>query len=108
MPRSAPATSVVDQLQPLGVDQVRFGQYDYSCRDLQQIHDGQVLAGLGHHTFVCGDDKHDGVQSSDPGQHVLDEVAVARHIHDAHRLPIGQGQPGEAQIDGHLALALFF
>ncbi len=51
--------------------------------DAEQIEDGQVLAGLGHHAFVGGDDQQGQVDAADAGQHVLDEALVAGHVDDA-------------------------
>ena len=93
-----------DKLQPAGVgSKVCFGQHDQSGRDLQQVQDGQVLAGLRHDAFVGGDDQQGRVDPPDPGQHVLDKVPVPGHIHDADLLAVGQGEPSKAKVDGHLA-----
>ncbi len=61
-----------------------------------------MLAGLGHHPLVGGDDEQGRVDAAHAGKHVLDEVDVAGHVDDAHRLAVWQRQPGEAQVDGHL------
>ena len=96
-----------DQLQPVRVpDQIRLRQRDDATTNLQKVEDRQVLPRLGHHPFVGRDDEQRRVDPPHPGQHVLDEVAVPRHVDDAHRLAFGKGKPGEAQIDGHLPLLL--
>jgi len=65
-----------------------------------------VLTGLGHHAFIGGDDEEGSVNAAYPGEHVLDKVTVSRHIHDAHRLAVGEREPGEAQVNRHLPLLL--
>ena len=74
---------------------------------LQQIEDGQVFTGLGHHALVGRNDQQCGVNASHSGQHVFDEVSVTRDVDDAHLFAGWEGHPGEAQVDGHLALLLF-
>ena len=96
------------QVQPVGiVNQVYLRQNDQSGRDLQQVEDSQVFTRLGHHALVGRDDQQRGVNAAHAGQHILDEVAVAGHVHDADLLAVWQGQPGEAEVNGHLALLLF-
>ncbi len=73
---------------------------------VQEVEDGQVLAGLGHHALVGGDDQQGQVDAAHAGQHVLDEALVAGHVDDADLLAAGQAQPGEAEVDGHLPLLL--
>ena len=97
-----------DQVEPARIRrEIDLGQHDESGWDLQQVEYGQVLAGLRHHAFVRGDDQQRGVDPPDARQHILDEVAVTRHIHDACFLAIWKGEPAKAQLDGHLACLLF-
>jgi hypothetical protein len=44
--------------------------------------DGQVLARLGHDALVGGNHQHGEIDAAHPGQHVLDEALVARHVDD--------------------------
>ena len=67
-----------------------------------------MLTGLGHHPLVGSHYKESRIYPPDPGQHILDKVLMPRHIHDADPLTTGQGQPGKAQINGHLPFLLFF
>ena len=108
MPRSASRTSSLDQLQPIGIDQIDLGQRDHAGVDLEQIENGQMLARLRHHAFVGGDDEQRRVDAAHARQHVLDEVDVAGHVHDADRFAARQREPRKAEIDRHLALAFFF
>ena len=64
----------------LGVDEILLGNRDDAARDPQQPADGEVLARLRHHRLVGGDDQQHGVDAADPGQHVLDETLVSRHV----------------------------
>ena len=65
-----------------------------------------MLAGLRHDALVGGDDDEGGIDAAHPGQHVLNEVDVPRHVDQSERLAVGEFHPGEAEVDGHLALAL--
>ncbi len=76
--------------------------------NLQQVKNGKVLAGLRHDTLIRRDDQQRGIDPADACQHVLDEIPVAGYINDANFLAAGQGEPGEAEINGHLAFLLFF
>ena len=60
-----------------------------------------MLKGLGHRAFIGSNNEQRGVDAANPGQHVLDESLVARDVDKAHRLPVGEREPGEAQVDGH-------
>src|SRR5262245_11191127 len=66
-----------------------------------------MLARLRHHALVGGHHEQGGVDAAHAGQHVFDEVAMARHVDHPDRLAAWQIEPGEAQVDGHLALTLF-
>ena len=98
----------LDQLEPvLVLDGVGLGQGDNPAVDVEQVEDGQVLAGLGHDPFVGGDDKQGGVDAAHTGEHVLDKVFVAGDVDDADLLAARQGQPGKAQVDGHVPFFFF-
>ena len=63
-----------------------------------------MLAGLRHHPLVGRNNEKGGIDAAHAGQHVLDEVDVAGHIDHADLFVARQRQPGEAQVDCHLAL----
>jgi len=63
-----------------------------------------VLPRLGHHAFIGGHNQQRRVNAAHAGQHILNKIAVAGHIHHPDRQAAGQSQPGEAQVDGHLPL----
>ena len=65
-----------------------------------------MLYGLGHNTFVRGDDQHGKVNAPSPGQHIFDEFFVARHIHDPCLRAVRPVQSGKPRLDGN-APALF-
>jgi len=67
-----------------------------------------MFARLRHDAFVRGDDEQGGVYAPDARQHVLDEVAVAGHVHDADLFAGGEREPAEAEVNRHLARLLFF
>ena len=60
-----------------------------------------------HDAFVSGDDEQGGVYAADTGQHFLNEVAMTGDIYNANGFAVGQVEPGEAQVNGHLAALLF-
>ena len=61
-----------------------------------------MFARLRHDALIGGDDEQGQVDAAHAGEHVFDEVAVAGHIDNADLL-IAQRQPGEAEVDRHLA-----
>jgi len=65
-----------------------------------------MFTGLGHHTFIGCHHKHNSINSTNPGKHVFNEIAMPRHIHNPDLLPIWQNKPGKAQFNGHLPLLL--
>jgi hypothetical protein len=67
-----------------------------------------VFAGLRHDALVRRDHEQGRVNAAHPRQHILDEIAVAGHVNHAYRLAVREVEPGEAQVNGHLPLALFF
>ena len=98
----------LDQFDPFGiVNQVDFAQNDDDILNVEQLQDGEVFAGLRHDAFVGGDDEQGGVDPADASQHILYEVAMARHIDNADGFAIWQVEPGEAQVNRHLAALLF-
>ena len=72
-----------------------------------------MLLGLRHPAIVGGDDQQREIDGADAGDHVLDEVLVARHVDDAQtkgrrrRRRGRQLQVGKAEIDGDAARLLF-
>ena len=50
-----------------------------------------MLAGLRHDAFVGRDDQQHGVDSTDAGQHVLDEAFVPGHVYERHVVPSDPG-----------------
>ena len=42
-----------------------------------------MLARLGHDSFVGSNHEEGQIDAADAGQHVFDEIPVARHIHEA-------------------------
>ena len=95
-----------DQFQPVVVDEVLLSDDGQPAVDVEQVDDGQVLAGLRHHGLVRGDDEQGEVYAADAGQHVVDEPLVARNVDDADLVAARQTHPGEAQIDGHAPFLL--
>ena len=65
-----------------------------------------MLARLRHHRFVRRNHQQHRVDSTDAGEHVLDEAFVARHVHER---DIEVPNPGvrETEIDRNAARFLF-
>jgi hypothetical protein len=97
-----------DEFPPFRIHQIGFGQRDDARRDLQEVEDGEVLAGLRHDALVGGDDEQHSVNAAHAREHVFDEVAVAGHVYHADGLAVGQREPREAEVNRHLAFAFFF
>ena len=67
-----------------------------------------MLARLGHRPFVGGDDQECSIHPAPRPASMFSMKSICpRHIDDTHRLLVGQRQPGEAQVDGHLTQLLF-
>src|SRR5512138_1727058 len=61
-----------------------------------------MLPGLRHDDFVRRNDEQGCIEAAHPREHVLDEVAMAGHIHDTDFFTAGKRQPAEAKLDRHL------
>ena len=92
--------------RPFIVDQIPLRQCDDAALDAEDAKDRQMLARLGHDALVERHDEQHGIDRTDPGQHVADEVLVTRDVHDAEVPSIRQTQPGETEVDRHPPLAL--
>ncbi|GBD18617.1 hypothetical protein HRbin27_01115 [bacterium HR27] len=75
--------------------------------DVQEVENGQVFPGLGHRPLVGRHDQKSRVEPADAGEHVLDESLVTGDVDDTQPPTTRQGHPGEAEVDGHLALFFF-
>jgi len=63
-----------------------------------------VLPGLRHHAVIGRHHQQCQVDAGGPGHHVAHEVLVAGNVHHADDRAVGQGERGEAQVDGDAAL----
>ena len=97
---------LLDQLQPLGLGEIRLGQHDEPARDAEQLADREMLPRLRHHALVGRDDQHDEVDPADARQHVLHEPLVPGDVDDAERQALAEVEVGEADVDGDAALLL--
>ena len=66
-----------------------------------------MFAGLRHDAVVGRDDEQGEVDAGRPGEHVLDEPLVPRHVHDAQRRRVAEVEVGEPDVDGDAAGLLF-
>src|SRR2546425_5323045 len=56
---------VLHELEPVALDEIGLGQHDEAALDVQERADREVLARLGHHALVGGDDEHREVDAAD-------------------------------------------
>ena len=96
-----------NQVEPLGVDEVRLGEDDDPVFHVEQVEDLEVLARLGHHALVGRDDEERRVEAMGPGEHVAHEARVAWHVDDADLAPARERHVRESEVDGHAAALLF-
>src|SRR5439155_15137798 len=73
----------------------------------EEPRDVEVLPGLRHHPFVCGDDQQHEVDAGGAGQHVLNQALVAGDIDDPGPPAAGKVEVRKAEVDRH-SPALFF
>ena len=93
-------------------DQIGLRQRHHRAANAEVAQDLQMLLGLRHPSIVGGDDEECEIDRADAGHHVLDEVFVPGHVHDAdverrgrHRR--GQIEMRESQIDRDATRFLF-
>ena len=77
-------------------------------RDGQEPADIEVFPGLRHDGLVGRHHQQHRIDSSNAGQHILDEALVAGNVHEAHSQPVAELQAGKAQIDGDPPLLFLF
>ena len=94
----------LDQLEPLGLHQVRLGVRHHQAWHPQKTHDPEVLAGLRHDPFVGGHHEEDHVHAGGAGQHGTHEGLVPRHVHHPEAEPVVRaGEFRESKLDGDAA-----
>src|SRR5690606_5035488 len=77
-----------------------------AATDAEEVHDREVLAGLGHDALVGGDDEEHDVDAGGPREHVADERLVAGDVDDGELLSVRPAEVGEAEVDGDAAALL--
>ena len=98
--------SSITELRRCGVHQVNLGQRHQPVPQAHQREDVQVLVGLRHDAVVGGHDENDHVHAVRAGDHVADEIHVARHVHDADDAFVCQPAGSEAEVNRQAALFL--
>ena len=96
----------VGQLEQLGVDQIRLGEHDDARLDAEQFENPEVLLRLRLPPLGGGHDEHTGRDTTDPGEHVAEELHVTGHVDEAEFLTGRQRRVCEAEIDGEPAALL--
>ena len=94
------------EFEKVVVNEVGLGEGDETPSDVEEVEDGEVLAGLGHDAFVGGDNEEGHVDAADAGEHIADEALVAGNVDDGDFLAGREGEPGEAEVDGHAPFLL--
>ena len=82
------------------VHRVHLRQRHHAPLDPQQLGDGQVLPGLGHHALFRRDHQQQQVDAGRARHHGAHQTLVARHVHHPELCSVGQGEGGEAQLQG--------
>ena len=93
---------LLEEREPVGAElgeEVRLRHGDDAAGDTEEPADVEVLAGLGHHPLVRGDDEDDEVDPARARGHGADEPLVARDDHDAGDGPVRQCEVREPQLD---------
>ena len=67
--------------------------------DAEQVEDPEVLLALGHPPLGGRHHQDRRLHGADPGQHVLEEPDVARHVDEPQLLPRRQRGEGEPEVD---------
>ena len=86
---------------------IDLGERDDAAGDVEQVDNGEMLAGLRHDAVVGGDHEQHEIDAGGAGQHVVDEFLMPRHVDKAEHGAVRCRQIGEAEIDGN-ATRLFF
>ena len=94
------------QLAHLRVHHVDLVEHHDPAREPQQLEDLQVLARLGHHAVIGGDDEEHDVHARGAGHHVAHEALVSRDVDEPDPSAVGEREVPVAEVDGHPALAL--
>ena len=87
-------------------EQVGLGDGHDAVAHPQQVEDLNVLHGLGADPVVGGDHEEARVALAGADQHVADEPVVARDVDEVDLRPVGERQPGVADVDRHAARPL--
>ena len=87
---------------------VGLGNGDGAVLHAQQLHNGQVLAGLRHHAVVGGNYQQYMVYPHSACHHGVHKFLVAGHVDHAQRVAVGQRHIGVAQLNRYAARLLFF
>ena len=86
--------------------EIGFGERNDAAGGAKVGEDLQVLFGLRHPAVLGGHDEQCKIHRADAGDHVFDEILMARHIDDAEAVA-GQFKMREAKVDGDAALFFF-
>jgi hypothetical protein len=89
----------IHELQPVAVYEIAFCECDDDFRNPEQLEDQQVLASLGHHSFVGGHHQKTEIDSARANQHAADEVLMARDIDHTDCADAVEQQWRESQVD---------
>src|SRR5437773_2462247 len=92
-----------DNLERVGVHEIRFCEHRHSMLNVKHPADIEVLASLRLDAFIGSDDQKDEINSADSGEHVAHEAFVAGNVHEAEAdgpaLGAGQFEMSKPQIN---------
>ncbi len=102
--RQQPAQILDHKIPPRGVHQISFRQRHQPVAQTHQRENVQVLVRLRHDAVVRRDDENHHVNAVRAGNHVADEIHVARHVHDADDALVGELAGRKAKVNREAAL----
>ncbi len=90
----------------VGIGEVDLGERDDAAHESEHLADRQVLARLGHHALVGGDDEQHQIDSRCASHHRSDQPLVTGHVDHREARTAGQVERREAELDGDAARLL--
>ena len=97
--RDRGAHILLDEREPLVVDQIGLRERDDAASYAEQLEDREVLSRLRHHAFVGGNDEQGEVDARRAGDHRSNERLVTGNVDDADRADALERERRETELD---------
>jgi hypothetical protein len=91
------AGSTADYAKGFGIDQIAFGYRYNALADTEKTANVEMLPGLRHYAIIRRDNENDNVDTARPGEHILDETLMARHV-DKSEMYVSNTELGKTEI----------